>query len=64
MVPGSSILAGGQAFQVSVSPALLNEITTLASGTTSSSAVVSAVGGSGSYSYTWTYLSGSTDISV
>lgn len=63
MVPGVSIL-GGTTLQLSVSPSSLNETVPTSTGTTSGSVTVSAVGGSGSYNYSWTRLSGSSAISA
>lgn len=62
MIPAVLVLASN-GIQVSVDTSLIFDTVLTASGTTSDSATVSAVGGSGSYTYTWSRVSGSAYIS-
>lgn len=61
MIAGMFV-AHANSVQASVAPSLIIENTTSVSGNTSGSAVVSASGGNGSYTYTWSRVSGSTTI--
>lgn len=63
MVPATLVLAA-TSIQLSANPTFLFESAATSSGNTSAPIAISAVGGSGSYTYTWTRLSGSTYISA
>jgi hypothetical protein len=62
MVPGTSLFAGA-ALQLSVDPVFISEQTFSAIGTTDS-VTVSTSGGAPTYTYAWTRVSGSSEITA
>ncbi len=63
MLPGMCLFPSAT-LNVSVSPLIIADAVSSASGTTSDTAVVSAAGGTPTYTYAWTRVGGSTYISA
>lgn len=62
MIPGL-LVSTGASLQVSVSPSFISETATTNTGTTSAT-TVSVLGGVAPYTYSWAFLSGSSELAA